>query len=173
MRAPLAVLAVLSLAVTSLAAQTRVVRHGDDRLTGIDEVDVLLASAPAAACAVASAPVQQRALRALREAGIRATISQSARSWHYSVVIDLRGQAAPGGCATAVVTELVAEVRGIPEADTRLSPGQWGSLLVGYMPLLRDTSLVIGPAVEHDAAVQDTVFAHVAAMAARIRGVNP
>jgi hypothetical protein len=158
----------------SVAAQVRIVRYDDDRLKGIGEVDVLvLQSSSQGACRVSRPTLQNRALGALRERGVAATVSEKARSWYYSVVIEIHSGSQSSVCASAVSTELVAEVAGIPEADNAAPPGSWGSFLVGGMALLKDKTLVIGTALEHDAAVQQAVEAQVAAVAARIRSANP
>ena len=173
MKALVVTLVVLSSATT--AAQVRVVRYGDDRLTGIEEVDVLirLASPVHTQCPVSVADLRQRAIANLATRNIKATISEKARSWHYSIVVEVRSASTGGGCASAIVTELVAEVAGMPEGDTLRPPGAWGSLLIWFMPLRRDNTLVIGSALEHDAAVQRSVDEHVAAIAAAIRTANP
>lgn len=164
----------LSLGIAVVSAQVRVVRHGDDRLAGIHEVDVLVTGSGAdSPCRIDVAAVQSRAIAALTTAGIKATVSEKARSWHYSVVIDVRGGSSDGTCATALATELVASVTGVPDGDRALPAGQWGSLLVGTMPLLRHNALVIGNALEHDAAVQQSVERHVSAIATRTRAANP
>ena len=157
-----------------IAAQVRVVRYGDDRLYGITEVDVIVATPPEphAMCQAAPSSWPRPALTALRSAGIKATHSLKARSSPYSVVIEVRIAAAASGCAATVTTELVAGVSGIPDADSARPPGEWGSLLVGFMPLTHETALVISSAVEHDASVQRVIEAHVASIAARIRSVN-
>jgi hypothetical protein len=174
MRHVIGTLAVLLLVATAAHAQVRVVRHGDDRLTGISEVDVLVTgNTSLPRCAVSTPHVQQRAVDALRRANVTATRSDKGRSWYYSVVIDIHSAHTDDACATALTTELVAEVAGIPEADRDAPEGQWGSLLMGAMPLLSEKALVIAPDVEHDSAVQKMIAAQVAAIAARIRSANP
>jgi hypothetical protein len=160
------------LAVTSAAPQVRVVRYGDDRLTGITEVDVLITTQPAAGCDVGVPASQQTAADALAAANVRATQSITARSWHYSVVVDVRSGRSGTSCASSVTTELVAEVAGAPEADALLPPGAWGSLLMGYMTLARESTLVIAPPLEHDAAVRAVIGDHVTAIAMRLRSAN-
>lgn len=162
------------LLTASVASQVRVVRYGDDRLAGIDEVDVLVTDgSDGRGCAFTRQTAQERAVRALRAVNIKATSSDKARSWHYSVVIDVERTELSAICASAITTELVADVSGIPEADRELPAGRWGSLLVGVMPLARDKTLVIGAALEHDAAVQQAIESQVAALAARIRSAIP
>lgn len=175
----LVVALLLSAAATAhVAAQetprVRVVRYGDDRLVGIREVDVLVTRvATTSTCDVDVLDVQRRAVAALGRENVGATVSAKGRSWFYSIVVDIRSQQTATECGTVVTTELVAEVAGIPEADRGIPDGGWGSLLVGPMPLIRDMALVIRPAVEHDAAVQQAIETHVAAIAARIRSKNP
>ena len=108
----------------------------------------------------------------LRRAGVSATLSEVARSSPYSLVIEVHTAPAGELCASAIATEVVAEVSGIPEADRFAPPGRWGSLLVGAMPLLSEKALVIRNGVEHDAAVRGALEQQVAAMAARIRSAN-
>lgn len=168
------VIAIVALLTTITSAQVRVVRYGDDRLTGIREVDVLVtAGSSAPSCATSVAAVQRRAVEALRRANVKATVSDKGRSWFHSIVIDIRSERSDDQCASAIAAELVAEVAGIPEVDRDAPDGTWGSLLVGAMPLVRDTALVIRPALEHDAAVQATVETQVASIASRIRSANP
>jgi hypothetical protein len=175
MRSPIWLTAVATLLLSaSLASQVRVVRYGDDRLAGIDEVDVLVTEeSDGRGCPFTRPTAQERAVGALRAANIKATSSDKARSSHYSVVIEVERTETPTVCASAITTELVAEVSGIPEAERDLPPGTWGSLLVGVMPLARDKALVIGPALEHDAAVQRAIESQVEALAARIRSAIP
>ena len=167
------VAAFLFVAELTIAAQARVVRYDDDRLSDVSAVDVLVrAVAEQDRCAVSRSLIEQEAADALRAAGIAATVSAVGRSWFYSVVIDLRSSLAGSLCASAVRTELVAEVRGIPEADTMLPEGTFGSLLVGAMPLAGDDAVVIGVPDLHDAAVRQVVTAQVAALAARVRAAR-
>lgn len=156
------------------ATQVRVVRYGDDRLTGINEVDLLVTGDVAhGRCAVNRAAIERAAVQALTASKVKASVSGKARSFHYSIVTDVITREAGSGCASGITTELVAEVTGIPEADRAAAPGVWGSMLVGVMPLARDNALVIAPAVEHDSAVQRAIESQVAAIAARIRSANP
>jgi hypothetical protein len=155
------------------SAQARIVRYGDDRLTGIREVDVLVTSAAEAdSCGVSRGATQQRMVHALHAAGLKATISERGRSWYHSIVVHLETGATRSSCVTAITTELVSEVRAIPEADDLAPSGAWGSLLAGPMTLVRDNALVITRSLEHDAAVQQAVERHVTAIAARVRTVN-
>jgi hypothetical protein len=170
----LVLLALLALVPVASAAQVRVVRSGDDRLTGIDQVDLLIVQETAPpACRPAAPTLQDAARQALTAAGIRVSVSEKARSWHYSVVVTMRSERGDSGCISSIATELVAEVAGIPEADKDLPPDRWGSWLKGFIPLVRESALVIGKPVAHDAAVQQAIRTHTAAIAARIRSVNP
>ena len=156
-------------------AQVRVVRYDDNRLAGIDQVDVLLTgeSNDAGDCAPARTLLQSVALDALRGAGLKATVSEKARSWFYSVVISSTAARVNAHCVTALSTQLVAEVQGIPEADRYAPAGSWGSLLVGSMPLVSITDLVTSPAKEHHSAVGVRLRAQLATIAARIRAASP
>lgn len=166
-------LALLTLLTTDLAGQVRVVRSGDDRLRGIDLVDVLVVLESAQEKCQTSVPrMQGQALDAFGAAGIQATTSEKARSWHYSLVVTVRTELAGATCASAILTELVAEVAAVPEADKALPPASWGSWLLGAMPLGRESLLVIASPVAHDAAVQQAVRTHARAIAGKIRRAN-
>jgi hypothetical protein len=157
---------------TATDAQVRVVRSGDDRLAVVSAVDVLLLHTEAdSRCAVTIPAMQALAVGALREAGLPATLSETAPSDAYSVVIDIGSASREDLCAATVTTELVAQVDGLPHGD-KSRPGQWGSILVGYMPLIHLRTLVIGPALEHDAAVRRAVHAQLEAVTAKLRSVN-
>jgi hypothetical protein len=155
--------------------QVRVLRSGDDRLSGITAVDVLVdvAAADGQQCIVDRARAAGRAVVALRAARIEATVSDKAPSWFYSVLVDIHTTLVGASCVAAVSTELVAHVQGAPEADKLASPDRWGSLLIGPMSLLRENTLVTARPEEHDATVQKTVEAHVTTIATKIRAVNP
>jgi hypothetical protein len=162
-----------SLLATDVGGQVRVVRSGDDRLSGVDQVDVLVVLESAQAQCETSVPsMRAQAVDALRAAGITATTSEKARSWHYSIVVTVRTETAAATCASAILSELVAEVAAVPEADKALPPAHWGSWLMGIMPLVRESALVIASPVAHDAAVQQAVRTHAAAIASRIRRAN-
>ncbi len=161
-----------SLATTG--AQVRVVLYGDDRLKGITEVDVVVTVlGEAAACAVSRPGLQTAAVGVLQGSRIRATVSEKASSWHYTVLMTVRKSPAGDGCASAVSTELVAQVEGFPEADKFAAPGAWGSILMGPMSLVRENDLVTSAPREHDATVQAAALAQVAALAERVRRANP
>jgi hypothetical protein len=161
--------------VASLTAegQVRVILYGDDRLRGITEVDVVVTVLGDSACTVSRAGLQTGAARTLRDSQIRATVSDKASSWHYTVWITVHKSAAGNGCASAVTTELVAQVEGFPEADKYAPPGAWGSILIGPMSLVRENDLVTSAPREHDAAVQTATLAQVTALAERVRRANP
>jgi hypothetical protein len=156
-------------------AQVRTILYGDDRLAGISEVDVVVtvAGEGATPCAVSRPALQSGATGTLRTSGIRATVSEKASSWHYSVMVNVYRTAAGDGCVSAVTTELIAQVEGFPEADKFATPGAWGTILIGPMSLAREIDLVTSARREHDAAVQTAARAQVAALAERIRRANP
>jgi hypothetical protein len=177
-----AILGVLSGTVS--LGQVRVVRHGDDRLAGITQVDVVveIAGDLSGQCAMGRAAVAELAQAALREAGVKASLSEKASSWFYSVVIRVTTAAASPAssqppvrgsvCVAFVETELVAQVAGFPEGD-RNATGKWGSILIGQMPLVAKTDLVTGAPEEHDAAVRQAVRASVTLIATKLRAANP
>jgi len=150
----------------------RVVRYGDDRLSGITAVDVVAGDMRANACGLSQAMLQETALTALRAAGMTASVSERASSWFYTVYVTAESSAADGQCVTAVSTELVAQVDGIPEPDRGAAPDAWGSLLVGQMPLVRESALVSSGRAEHAGRVASTLGAQVSGIGARIRAVN-
>lgn len=168
-----ALVALLTVVATT-QAQVRVVREGDARLYGIREADVVVdVQSEAGECMLTRAAVQATARDALRGGGLTATVSEKARSGFYSLVVAVRSRPTGPACAASVATELVAEVRAVPEADAAAAPGAWGSILKGALPLVRESTLVIAAPSAHDATVQDTVRAHAAAIAARVRAANP
>jgi hypothetical protein len=154
-------------------AQVRVVRRGDDRLRGIQTVDIVVRT-PAAttACTVPRATLQDASVSALREAGLRATLSQAASSWFYTVEIELETLIAADRCVTSLTAELVAHVDGLPEADRGLPGNAWGSLLVGTMRLIRESGLIASSATEHAARATVELRDRLTAMGARIRKAN-
>jgi hypothetical protein len=155
-------------------APVRVVRYGDDRLTGIAEVDVVVRidSRTAEVCTASRDLLQSTARDTLRQAGLTATISYKSSSWFYSVIVNVISARVDARCVASLTTELVAEVQGIPEADLGHPPGAWGSLLVGQMPLISASELVIVPLPEHDSAVRAAVRGQIAALATKLRMVN-
>jgi hypothetical protein len=163
----------LLLHASAASAQVRVLRAGDERLAGIGAVDILVTvSPPMAACPLDLGALRDAAIRRLRTAGLSASVSEKARSSFHSVVIDITIQREHGLCAAAIGTDLVTEVRGIPEAERVAEPAAWGSLLLGYMPLLRGRAVVLGTAMEIGAAVRSAAEMHVASIAAAIRARN-
>jgi hypothetical protein len=160
-------------ASVATAAQVRVVRRGDERLAGIDTVDVVVRGldSGAASCGLATPALFDAATGALRRAGLRATVSARDSSWFYSAIVELNVSAAGGRCATALSTRLVAHVEGVPGAD-RYAPERWGSLLVGEMTLGSELSVVHTSAAGHATAVAQTLQKHVSAIGERIRLAN-
>lgn len=156
-------------------AQVRVILYGDDRLAGITAVDVVVTVTGdfATQCAVSRVELQTRAAETLRAAQIRATVSEVASSWHYTVTVTVRNGLAGGACVSALSTELVAHVEGFPEADKFAAADAWGSILIGTMSLVRENDLVTSPLNEHDVAVQAAATAQVAGLAERVRRANP
>jgi hypothetical protein len=156
-------------------AQVRVILYGDDRLAGITEVDVVVTVTgdTTTQCTVSRPGLQTRAAETLRASHIRATVSEHASSWHYTVMVNVQNGRAGDRCVSALVTELVAHVEGFPEADKFAVPGTWGSILIGTMSLVRENDLVTSSPREHDAAVQAAAGAQVAVLADRIRRANP
>jgi hypothetical protein len=155
----------------SAEGQVRVVRHGDDRLVGIREVDVVVRTSGAGddECAVVRDAVARAAAESLRDAGVRATVSGASPSWYHSLLITVATAPAPCGCSSAVVIDLVAHVRGIPDADASVPPDAWGNLLVGHMPLATTTDVATASAAAHQHALEQIVRARAAALAARMR----
>lgn len=176
MRPRIVLVAVLcTISVVTSRAQVRVVRYGDDRLSGIHEVDVVVhtTSPNGEWCGPSRETLQSVTRDTLQNAALQATVSQHASSWFYSVVLRALGARVDNGCVTALIIELVAEVQGIPEADRSAVPGAWGSLLVGHMPLVATSRLVTTPEREHDSAVREVVRDQVTHIATRLRAANP
>ena len=152
--------------------QVRVVRYDDDRLSGITAVDVVVNEMNANACGLSRAALQDSAVTALRAAGTTASVSAKASSWFYTVYVTAESSAADGRCVTAVRAELMAQVSGIPEADRSAPQDGWGSLLVGEMPLVRQSAMVNSSRTGHAAQVDAVVREQVTAIGARIKAVN-
>ena len=159
----------------SAAAQVRVVLYGDDRLAGIAELDVvvIVTGETSTSCAVSRPALQTGAVEALRGAHVRATVSEKASSWHHTLIVNVHQGRSGDGCVSALITELVTQVEGFPEADKFAAPGRWWSILIGPMSLGRENGLVTSFAREHDAAVQAAVRVQASALAERIRRANP
>ena len=140
MRMATAWLVCTACAVTTLDAQVRVVRRGDDRLSGITAVDVVVKdlNTDAVSCGVAPTALQETAVATLRAAGIMSSGSGMASSWFYTFYVTARSVVAERQCVTSLTAELMAHVSGIPESDQAATNGAWGSLLVGQMPLARE-----------------------------------
>ena len=173
MNVALATMVAAALVHSASASQVRVVRYGDDRLTGITHADVLVTLAgDTAHCSVDRARLQRLAVDTLRAAGLEASISETARSWFYSVVVRTNTATVSSACATAVTAELVAQVDGVPEADRRGPAGAWGSVLVGALSLVRETALVTSTPAEHPAPVDSALRVQLTTIGARIRAAN-
>jgi hypothetical protein len=156
------------------AAQVRVVRYGDDRLTGITAVDVVIdpVRAEAGRCGVTRDTLQQLVLDTLGSTGLKASISEKASSWHHTIYVTASNVISDGHCATGMVTELMAQVEGIPVADKELPAGQWGSLLVGQLTLIRHNGIVSSRASAHAADVRSVLREHLLAIATRVTTAN-
>jgi hypothetical protein len=154
------------------APGVRVVRYGDDRLSGITAVDVVAGDMRANTCGLSRGMLQETAIDGLRAAGMKASVSAKASSWFYTVYVTAESSAVDGRCVTAVTAELVARVDGIPEVDRNAPQDAWGSVLVGQMPLVRQSALVSSRRADHAARVASTLGEQVRAIGARIRAVN-
>jgi hypothetical protein len=111
--------------------------------------------------------------RTLRTAGLEASVSGKASSGFYTAYLTAQSSSAADRCVTSLSAELMARVDGIPEADRYLEKDAWGSLLVGQMPLLRQTGLVSSSHAAHAGQVEAAVREHFTTIGARIRAVNP
>ncbi|HXG89888.1 MAG TPA: hypothetical protein VNJ02_16285 [Vicinamibacterales bacterium] len=131
--------------------RTRVVRHGDDRLVGITTVDLVVAplSAAAARCDLHHARLAADGLAGLTQPSLKVTLSAKDSSWFYTVFVSATTVLVEGRCVTTVTSRLAAQVDGMPEADQIAPAGAWGSLLVGRLPLIEQSSTVVGPASSH------------------------
>ncbi len=157
------------------AAQVRVMRYGDDRLALVTAVDVVLdpLRADSARCGIARDALQQAVVGALQAEGMSASVSEKASSWHHTVFVTASTVFSDGHCATGLVTELMAQVEGIPVSDRGAPPGQWGSLLVGQLTLIRHNGIVSSKASAHAADVRAMVREHARAIAARVGAAAP
>jgi hypothetical protein len=157
-----------------LTSPVRVVKHGDDRLTGINAVDVLVEdlTPDAARCGLSKRDLQDTAATALVAAALRATISQKASSWFYTVYVRAHTAAADQHCVTAVDAELMTRVDGIPEIDRYATDGAWGSLLVGDLSLIRTTAVASSLRADHAPRVRDTVRDQLKRIGLRIAAAN-
>jgi hypothetical protein len=77
-----------------------------------------------------------------------------------------------GRCATALATALIAHVEGIPEADRHAPGGEWGSLLVGALPLIEDLAVIQSEPANHAARVRIELRKQISAIGERIRLAN-
>lgn len=157
------------------AAQVRVMRYGDDRLTLVTAVDVVLdpLRADSARCGIARDTLQQEVIRALQAGGLVASLSEKASSWHHTVFVTASTVFSDGHCATGLVTELMAQVEGIPVSDRGAPAGQWGSLLVGQLTLIRHNGIVSSKSSAHAADVRTMAREHARAIAARVEAAAP
>ena len=177
--APLRRTSALTLIISALVlltanAQVRVVRRGDERLKGISSVDVVVTGLDAgtAACGLDKPSLLRESARRLNSPGLRATISERASSWFYTLTVDVRSTLTAGRCATAVATDLIAHVDGIPEADRHGPPEEWGSLLVGGITLIHDLAVVQSDRAGHATAVAASLAKQISSIGERIRLAN-
>jgi hypothetical protein len=172
--AMLAIMSALLGAPIAHAMQVRVVRYGDDRLEGISAVDVVIdpLRTDAARCGVTREALQPFILSTLQSTALKATISEKASSWHHTVYVTASTVISDGHCATSVVTELMAQVEGIPAAERDAPPGHWGSLLVGQLTLIRHNGIVSSRAAAHAADVRSVLRDHLVAIGTRVITAN-
>ena len=156
------------------SAQVRVVRRGDERLKGITSLDVVVTGLDAGIppCGLEKGSLLRESARLLNGPGLRATISERASSWFYTVVIDVRSTLTAGRCATALSTDLVAHVDGIPEADRAAPPEAWGSLLIGDLTLIHDLAVIQSDPSGHPAAIDASLRKQISSIGERIRLAN-
>lgn len=155
-------------------AQVRVVRRGDERLKGITSVDIVVTGLDAgpSRCGLDKASLLRDSARLLNGPGLRATISEHASSWFYSVTVDVRSTLLQGRCATALSTDLIAHADGIPDADRHAPPEEWGSLLVGEITLIHELAVVQSEAAAHADGVAASLRKQISSMKDRIRLAN-
>ena len=167
--------AAMSSTPRSRTADVRVVRYGDDRLTGITTIDVVVPDldAHAASCGLSRVELQDAAVASLRAAGIKASVSGRASSWFYTIYVTVGAAAEDDRCVSSIGAELMAQVEGIPEADRHAAKDAWGSLLVGQMSLAREGVIISSSRAGHRARAEASVRDQVGAIGARIRAVNP
>ena len=165
-------------ALSSLAAagyqQGREIRQRDDRLKGITAVDVTIDPVPAdaARCGITRELLQKTALQVLRETGLKATLSEKASGSYYTVYAMVASVRLAGQCASSVVTELTAQVEGVPEAERHAPSGQPRSLLVGQLTLIRHNGIVSSRIAAHAGPVQSLLREHLTGIATRIAAAN-
>lgn len=173
LKVPAVILLLTLMSSSTVPAQVRVVRRGDERLAGIETVDVVVRGLDAGAmpCGIDKPVLFEAATSAFRAAGLRATVSARDSSWFYSAIVGVSSNTSDGRCATALSISLIAHVNGMPEAD-RSSPDRWGSLLVGEMPLVSELAVVHTTPSSHAAAVAAAVRKQISAIGERIRLAN-
>lgn len=156
------------------AEQVRVVRSGDDRLKGIAAVDVVIDPVPADSvrCGITRDALQQITVKVLKSAGLKATLSEKSSSWFYTVYATASTVRSSGSCATSIVTELTAQVAGIPDAERNAQPGESGSLLVGQLTLIRHNGIVSSRASVHASHVRSVLSDHLSGIAQRVTAAN-
>lgn len=156
------------------AAQARLVREGDDRLKGITTVDVVIdpVRPEAARCGVTREGLQQIVLSTLGPTGLKATISEKASSWYHTLYVAASTVISDGHCATGLVTELMAQVEGIPLEERQAPAGHVGSLLRGQLTLIRHSGIVSSRAAAHAADVRSVLREHLQAIATRVMTAN-
>ena len=156
------------------SAQVREVRQGDDRLKGISAVDVAIdpVSEEAARCGITREMLQKTAVDTLAGAGLKASLSEKASSWFYTVYATVSSLTSGRQCSSSVVTELTAQVAGIPEADRHAAPDKSGSLLVGQLTLIRHNGIVSSRTAGHAGDVRSLLREHLTGIARRIAAAN-
>ena len=165
-----AVVACLCACTATVTAQVRVVRHGDERLAGIAAVDVLVnIGGDGSACRPQRQALQAAARDVFRTRGLAATVSEAAPSDAHTVRVIAQSAAVGRTCVTALSTELVAHVAGIPEGERQLRDA-WGSLLIGELSLLDKRALVRSAVRGHHQEVARQLRQQIDAIATRIRG---
>jgi len=154
--------------------RTRVVRHGDERLVGITAVDLVVTplSYDAGRCALQTDLLAAQGVTALSRPSLKATFSATDSSWFYTVFVSATTILVEGRCVTTVSSRLAAQVDGMPEADQIAPAGAWGSLLVGRLPLIEQSSAVVGPASSHLREVLDALRQQLLVIACRITTAN-
>ena len=161
-------------AAVPVAAQVREVRQGENRLKGITTVDVAAdpVSADAARCGIARVQLQKTALETLAAAGLKVTLSDKASSWFYTVFVTVSSVRSAGQCSSSVITELTAQVQGIPEADRQVPAEKLGALLVGQLTLIRHNGIVSSRPAAHPGDVQSLLREHLTDIARRVALAN-
>ena len=172
-RAWIAILVLLGGLRTPADGQVRVVRRGDDRFRGIHTIDVVIEPIDGLfSCGLLKDDLMRAATTALRDTGLRATVSERASSWFYTAEVDVVTDADKGRCATALSSDLIAHVDGIPDADRSPGTGEWGSLLVGKLSLLHELAVIHSEPSSHAARVIGELRKQISAIGERIRLAN-